>query len=92
MTGDSPRSQRAADNLRNLCMVALGDAFEIEVIDVSERPELAESERIIATPTVLRLSPPPLRRVVGDLSDFELASSALGLTHAYAGTESGGPS
>lgn len=92
VAGESLRSQRAAANLRSLCAAALGDGFEIEVVDVLERPELAESERIIATPTVLRLFPPPARRVVGDLSDFELAAAALGLVHPPAPRKPGGPS
>jgi circadian clock protein KaiB len=90
VTGESLRSQRAAANLRSLCAAALGDGFEIDVVDVWERPELAEEERIIATPTVLRLSPPPARRVVGDLSDFDLAAAALGLVHPMAATKPGG--
>ncbi len=92
VTGESLRSQRAATNLHSLCAAALGDGFEIEVVDVLERPELAESERIIATPTVLRLSPPPSRRVVGDLSDFDLAAAALGLVQPEAPANLGGPS
>ena len=92
VTGESLRAQRAAANLHSLCAAALGNAFKIEVVDVLERPELAESERIIATPTVLRLSPPPLRRVVGDLSDFDLAAAALGLVHPEAPANPGGPS
>lgn len=79
VTGQSPRSQRAVENLRSLCAATLGDGFAIEVVDVLERPDLAEHERIIATPTVLRRDPPPPRRVIGDLSDYELAASALGL-------------
>ena len=91
VTGVSLRSQRAAANLRALCAAVLGDGFEIEVVDVLERPELAEKERIIATPTVIQLSPPPVRRVVGDLSDFELASAALGLVRPPAPSKPGGP-
>jgi circadian clock protein KaiB len=92
VTGASLRSQRASANLRSLCAAALAEDFEIEVVDVLERPELAEKERIIATPTVLRLSPPPQRRVVGDLSDFELAAAALGLVHPQVPQRPGGPS
>lgn len=92
VTGASPRSQQAAANLRSLCAAALQHRFQIDVVDVLERPELAEEERIIATPTVLRLSPPPCRRVIGDLSDFDLAAAALGLVHPEAPTRPGGPS
>lgn len=92
VTGTSPRSHRATVNLRELCAAALGDGFEIEVVDVLERPDLAEQERIIATPTVQRLSPAPARRVIGDLSDFELAAAALGFAHPSAPSKPGGPS
>jgi circadian clock protein KaiB len=79
VTSNSSRSQRAAENLRGVCAAALGDRFQIEVVDVLEQPEAAESALVIATPTVMRLFPPPIRRVIGDLSDFALAASALGL-------------
>ena len=91
MTGQSLRSQRAVANLRSLCAAALGDDFEIDVVDVREQPESAEENRIIATPTVLRLSPPPRRRVIGDLSDFDLAATALGLQDPTP-AQRGGPS
>jgi circadian clock protein KaiB len=68
VTGQSVRSQRAVANLRSLCD-GLGDRCELTVIDVLERPQVAEDERILATPTVIRHRPLPLRRVIGDLSD-----------------------
>jgi hypothetical protein len=55
---------------------------DVEVVDVLSEPERAEADRIMATPTVLRLSPDPVCRVIGDLSDFALAGAALGLTFA----------
>jgi circadian clock protein KaiB len=68
VTGQSARSQRAVANLRELC-AGLGDRCELTVVDVLERPQAAEDERILATPTVIRRLPLPLRRVIGDLSD-----------------------
>jgi circadian clock protein KaiB len=79
VTGESLRSQRAIDNLRGLCAAVVGGAADIEVVDVLISPERAEQEKVIATPTVLRLSPAPARRVIGDLADFHLAAAALGL-------------
>ncbi|MBV8719487.1 MAG: circadian clock KaiB family protein [Chloroflexi bacterium] len=70
ITGQSVRSQQAVANLRNLCE-HLGDGCELTVVDVLERPQAAEDERILATPTVIRRRPLPLRRVIGDLSDTE---------------------
>ena len=77
VAGSTPRSQAAAANLRALCEASVPDDHAIEVIDVLERPEAAEEERVLATPTVVRLAPEPRRRVVGDLSDRHLAAIAL---------------
>lgn len=79
VAGQSERSEAAAANLRALCDNHLAGRYELEVIDVVERPDVAEAERILATPTVVRLSPAPERRVIGDLSDHPRAASALGL-------------
>lgn len=79
VAGDSPRGQTARANLERLCRAALGDSFEIEIIDVLERPELAEGDSVVATPTLIRREPAPVRRLVGDLSDDEKVISALDL-------------
>ena len=69
--GQSPRSRNAIKNLKDLCEKELKDQYELSIIDVLERPQLAENEKIIATPTLIKDLPPPLRRVIGDLSDKE---------------------
>lgn len=69
ITGQSPRAERAIANLRRLCKEELDGCYEIEIIDVLEHPELAETDRILATPTLIKQLPPPLRRVIGDLSN-----------------------
>ena len=71
ITGNTSRSERAVANLRNICEQRLNDAYEMIVIDVLERPQLAEEDRIIATPTLIKELPPPMRRMIGDLSDTE---------------------
>lgn len=68
VTGESPRSQRAVANLRRLCE-GLGPGCELTIVDVLERPQLAEDNKILATPTLIRRRPLPLRRIIGDLSD-----------------------
>lgn len=80
ITGQTSRSEKAIANLRRI-MVAEGleSAYELEIIDVLDRPDLAEEERILATPTLIRRLPPPLRRVIGDLSDWELVALGLDL-------------
>jgi circadian clock protein KaiB len=69
VTGKSPRAQQALANLKRICDEELEGCYELEVIDVLERPDLAESEKVLATPTLIKSLPPPLRRVIGDLSD-----------------------
>jgi circadian clock protein KaiB len=71
VTGTSPRAQVAIANLRRICEQELRGQYELEVIDVLEHPEEAEREKILATPTLIKQLPPPLRRVIGDLSDKE---------------------
>jgi circadian clock protein KaiB len=69
VTGQTPRSERAIANLRQLCETTLSDRYQLVIIDILERPRLAEEERILATPTLIKELPPPLRRIIGDLSN-----------------------
>jgi circadian clock protein KaiB len=71
VTGTSPRTERAIGNLRHICETELGGDYALEIIDVLENPEAAEQDRILATPTLIKTLPLPLRRVIGDLSDTE---------------------
>lgn len=71
VTGKTSRAERAIANLRRICEEELSAEYELEIIDVLEHPQLAEDERILATPTLIKRLPPPLRRVIGDLSDKE---------------------
>lgn len=71
VTGMTPRSRRAIQNLQDICEKELQNRYQMEVIDVLERPQLAEDERILATPLLIKSLPPPLRRLIGDLSDRE---------------------
>ena len=79
--GRTPQAHRAVDALRRIHqrVEASGIAVRVEVIDVAEDPQAAEDARILATPTLVRESPPPARRVIGDLSDTALAMAALDL-------------
>ena len=79
VTGQSPRSEQAIANLRRLCESELDGRCELSIIDVLERPHLAEAEKELATPTLVKEMPPPIRRIVGDLSDVEKVLAALGL-------------
>jgi circadian clock protein KaiB len=70
--GETVRAHAALEQLRSLCARA-ESRYEIEVIDLHENPEIADQARIVATPTLDRLRPAPLIRVIGDLSSDELA-------------------
>ena len=71
VTGTSPRTRQAIENLQRICEQELRDRYQLEIIDVLEQPQAAEDDRILATPTLIKQLPPPLRRVIGDLSDKE---------------------
>lgn len=69
VTGTSPRTRVATENLKRICEQELEGLYKLEIVDVLENPQRAEDERILATPTLIKQLPPPLRRVIGDLSD-----------------------
>jgi circadian clock protein KaiB len=69
VTGKTSRSTQAVDNLRAICDEYLKDRYDLEVIDIYQQPGLLAGEQIIAAPTLLKKSPPPMRRLVGDLSN-----------------------
>lgn len=69
MNGASPRAATAIENLRRICEDELQGQYDLEIIDVLDQPEAAEIDRVLATPTLIKQLPPPLRRVIGDLSD-----------------------
>ena len=82
VTGQTPRADRAISNLRRICEEELSGRYELVVIDVLERPQLAEDEKILATPTVVKELPQPIRRIIGDLSDSERVLLGLDLRPA----------
>src|SRR5271165_7357667 len=71
VAGQTPKSVRAFANLKRLCEEHLAGEFEIEVIDLIENPRLAKDDQIVAIPTLVRKLPPPIRKIIGDLSDTE---------------------
>jgi circadian clock protein KaiB len=68
VTGSTPASTRAIANLKTLCDERLQGRFQLEVIDIFQRPALAKGEQIIATPTLVELLPVPMQRFIRDLS------------------------
>lgn len=84
IAGDAANSSLALLNLRALCQDRLPDQHEIEVIDVFLEPRRALADRVFMTPTLIKLAPQPLRRIVGTLADTEVVVHALGLESANA--------
>ena len=68
VTGTTPASARAIERVSKICEERLQGRYELEVIDIYQKPALAKDEQIIATPTLVRVLPAPLRRFIGDLS------------------------
>ena len=71
VTGHSALSNRAIVNVRKICEENLAGQYELEIVDVSEHPELAVSQQIVASPTLIKQLPEPLRRFIGDMSQTE---------------------
>lgn len=71
VSGTTPKSTRAIQNLRDLCEKHLAGRYDLEIIDVYQQPELAQSANLIAAPTLIKQLPSPLRKFVGDLSNTE---------------------
>ena len=82
ITGTTPRSERAIANLAEICERDLKGLYDLQIIDVLESPQLAENEKILATPTLIKDLPPPLKRVIGDLSNSEKVLLGLDLSPA----------
>lgn len=90
IAGHSTRSERAIVNIKRVCEMHLYNNYQLIIVDVLERPHLAEEEGIMATPTLIRELPKPVRKVVGDLSDTERVLSGLELpVHQEAGPGGG---
>ena len=69
VTGTTPRSARAIQNIRAICEERLPGRYDLEVIDIYQHPEHAKAEQIVVTPTLVKLTPFPVRKLIGDLSD-----------------------
>ncbi|HEX9310656.1 MAG TPA: circadian clock KaiB family protein [Gemmatimonadaceae bacterium] len=83
VTGTSARTSVAIANLQRICEQELEGRYELEIIDVLESPQIAEDEKILATPTLIKQLPPPLRRVIGDLSDKDKVLLGLEVRPAF---------
>ena len=79
ITGMTPNSKRAVENIKNICEEHLKGRYELEVVDIFQQPMLAEGEQIIAAPTLIKQLPHPLRRLIGDMSNKEKVLLGLDL-------------
>jgi circadian clock protein KaiB len=89
ITGTTSRSQRAIGNIRRLCEEVLPGRYELEIIDVYLDPEATRDLQIVATPTLVKMEPGPVRRIVGDLSDSAKVLVGLGLDVSIPGAHGG---
>ena len=71
ITGITPKSTKAIQNIKKICEENLKGRYELEVIDIYQQPVIAKDEQIIAAPTLIKKLPLPLRRLIGDMSDKE---------------------
>lgn len=80
VAGQTPKSVKAFANLRQICEKHLAGKYKIEIIDLLENPEIGRSDQILAIPTLVRRLPPPLVKIIGDLSNTEKVLVGLSLT------------
>lgn len=80
ISGATQHSTLAVRNLKQICEKYIPDQYSLEIIDVYQQPRLAEDMKIIATPTLIKTSPLPTRRLVGDMSDTAAVLSGLGIS------------
>lgn len=80
IAGTSIRSARTIETLRRILAERLEGRYDLEVIDIYQQPQLAETHQIVAAPTLLKLQPPPIRRIIGDLSDEARVLRGLSLS------------
>ncbi len=77
IAGMTPGSFRAIERIRNLCDNYLGDGYDLEVIDIYQQRNLVKEMNIIAIPTLIRISPGPEKRIIGDMRDIDRITSIL---------------
>jgi circadian clock protein KaiB len=82
IAGQTPNSIAAIANLKKICEDQLRGKYRIEVIDLLEKPQLAKGDQIIAIPTLVRRLPPPVKKIIGNLSKAERAMVGLDLKPA----------
>ncbi len=79
VAGLMPKSTLAIANIKKICEENLQGQYELEVIDLYQQPQLAQGDQIVAVPALIKKLPPPLRRIIGDMSDTDRVLAGLDL-------------
>jgi|WetSurMetagenome_2_1015567.scaffolds.fasta_scaffold1069206_1 circadian clock protein KaiB len=79
VSGNTPRSTLAIQNLRQVCEAYIHGRYYLEVVDIYQAPEIARREQIVATPTLVRYVPQPRKLLIGDLSQTRRILAGLGI-------------
>ncbi len=79
VAGQTPKSLAAFSNLKAICEEHLSGCYDIEIVDLVTNPRLAKGDQIVAIPTLVRKLPPPIRKIIGDLSNTERVLVGLNL-------------
>ena len=85
ISGATKKSMRAISNIQKICQDHLGGIYQLDVVDISQQPDMLRDEQIVAVPTLIKKLPLPLRRIIGDLSDTEKVLVGLGLEEKILG-------
>ena len=89
VSGSTPRSARAIQNIRALCEERLHGRYDLEVIDIYQHPEQVKPEQVVVTPTLVKKLPLPFRKIIGDLSDKERVLVGLDIVPRAEGDHGG---
>lgn len=81
VSGMSPNSMEAITNIKRFCKEFLGDAFELEIIDIYKQPEMAVDHQIVFSPSLVKKFPLPKKTLIGTLEDVDKLVKALGLSY-----------
>jgi len=87
VTGTTLRSNAALKNLKKILDETYKGVYSLKVVDVIKQPKLAEDDKILATPTLIKILPPPLARIIGDFSNREKVLLGLDLVEVRGGAK-----
>ncbi len=90
ITGRTPASEQAVLNIKSICEHKMPGRYQLVIIDILEQPEIAERDGIIATPTLIKEQPQPVRRIIGDLSETNKVLAGLNLPASQPAEANGG--